>query len=322
MGETVLTVFPDCLMYNPAAFFMACRQYKNNQNVLSTMMKHVLSTRDPSDSECPFPWILSELVTVSAARSILEIFPQGVLEPSPLLSGKTLLDYLVRSFDLQRHQSVNNTLWTKFKLILVSAECSQKKNCTACKRNGTLSPAHVLLKRVLSYPDFFENASVARNIIWLLNQLASTDAWIFQKPDHKGIYPLHVVLHQVCTPVHHTGKVIARELVKTLLKVHPESARCLLHARLPIHWAVENHWPCHDLLLSVYPEALGAQDSISELYPFQIAATATSVSTRTVYGQSDMSSGSSLDITFELLRANPTHLRPMPTKYAGVQAQA
>jgi len=325
--ETVLTVFPDCLMYNPAAFFMACRHYKSNQNVLATMMKHALSTRDPSDSECPFPWILSDLVTVSATQAILEIYPQGVLEPSPQLSGKTLLDYLVCSFDLQKHQSVNNNaLWTKFKLILVSAECSQKANCTACKKNGTLSPAHVLLKRVLSYPDFFENVSVARNIIWLLNQLASTDAWIFQKPDHKGIYPLHVVLHQICTPEHHTGRVIARELVKTLLQVHPQSARCPLHQRLPIHWAVENNWPCHDLLLSIYPEALDAQDSTLELYPFQIAATATSVisSTSSPCKQNDMSSVSSLDITFELLRANPTHVRPMSTNYhhTGVRAEA
>lgn len=149
--ETVLTVFPDCLMYNPAAFFMACRNYdKSNQNeVLVTMMKHALRRRDPSDTECPFPWILSDLLTVSAAQTILEIYPQGVLEPSPMLSGETLLDYLVRSCQLQK-QGVNNNnmLWTKFKLILVSAECSQKKKY----KNGGLSPAHVLLKRVLSYP--------------------------------------------------------------------------------------------------------------------------------------------------------------------------
>eukprot|EP00526_Cylindrotheca_closterium_P010303 CAMPEP_0113612314 /NCGR_PEP_ID=MMETSP0017_2-20120614/6034_1 /TAXON_ID=2856 /ORGANISM="Cylindrotheca closterium" /LENGTH=405 /DNA_ID=CAMNT_0000521341 /DNA_START=183 /DNA_END=1400 /DNA_ORIENTATION=- /assembly_acc=CAM_ASM_000147 len=327
--ETVLTVFPDCLMYNPAAFFMACRHYTTNQSVLVAMVKHSLSSRDPSDSECPFPWILSDLVTVSAAQAILEIYPQGVLEPSPMLSGKTLLDYLLRSSELQKHQQesgVSSNLWTKLKLILVSAECSQQANCNACKKNGTLSPAHVLLKRVLSYPDFFDNVSVARNTIWLLNQLASTDAWIFQKPDPKGIYPLHVVLQQECTPQHHTGKVIARELVKTLLQVHPQSARCLLHQRLPIHWAVEHNWPCHDLLLAVYPEALDAQDSTSELYPFQIAAAAAaSVSTRTsapCKQAESMSSVSALDITFELLRANPTHVRPMPAKHHGVRAEA
>jgi len=152
--ETVLTVFPDCLMYNPAAFFMACRHYKTNQSVLVAMVKHSLSSRDPSDSECPFPWILSDLVTVSAAQAMLEIYPQGVLEPSPMLSGKTLIDYLVRSSELQKHE-VNSNLWTKFKLILVSAECSQKANCTACKNFGILSPAHVLLKRILSYPGMY-----------------------------------------------------------------------------------------------------------------------------------------------------------------------
>lgn len=154
--ENVLTVFPDCLMYNPAAFFMACRYSTTDQTIVVAMMKHALSCRDPSDSECPFPWILSDLVTVSAAQAILEIYPQGVIQPSPMLSGNaTLLDYLVRSSDLRKHQSVNSDLWTKFKLILVSAECSQKANCTACKKNGTLSPAHVLLKRVLSYPGMY-----------------------------------------------------------------------------------------------------------------------------------------------------------------------
>ncbi|CAJ1944283.1 unnamed protein product [Cylindrotheca closterium] len=320
--ETVLTVFPDCLIYNPPAFFMACRHYKTNQNVLVTMVKHSLSRPDSSDSECPFPWILSDLVTVSAAQAILEIYPQGVLEPSPMLPGKTtLLDYLVRSSELQKHQ-VNSNLWTKFKLILVSAECCQKGNCAACKNNGVLTPAHVLLKRIMSYPDFFDNVSVARNIIWLLNQLAFADAWIFQKADHKGIYPLHVLLRQLCTPQHHTGRVIARELVKTVLQVHPQSARCALEQRLPIHWAVDHNWPCHDLLLAVYPEALDAQDSTSELYPFQIAA-ASKRTTSTSYQQTtNVSSVSALDITFELLRANPTHVQPMPSKYAGIRAEA
>jgi len=314
--ESVLTVFPDCLVYNSAAFFMACRHYTSNHNILVTMMKHVLSCRDPSDKECPFSWILSDLVSASAAQAILEIFPQGVLETSSLHAGRTLLDHLVRSSDLQ---NINATLWTKFKLILVSAECSQKSNCTACKKNGSMSPAHVLLKRVLSYPDFFDNVSIARNIIWLLNYLSLTDAWIFQKQDPKGVYPLHVVLHQVCTPQDHTGRVIARELVKTLLQVHPQSARCPLHQRLPIHWAVEHNWPCHDLLLAVYPEALDAQDSTSELYPFQIAASCSSMPSQQ---KGNVSPISTLDITFELLRANPTHVRPMPVKFAGVRAEA
>jgi len=316
--ESVLTVFPDCLVYNCAAFFMACRHYPSNHNVLVTMMKHVLSRRDPSDKECPFSWILSDLVSASAAQAILEIHPRGVLETSSLHAGRTLLDHLVRSSDLRKHHNTNATLWTKFKLILVSADYSQRSNCNAFKKDGSLFPAHVLLKRVLSYPDFFDNVPVARNIIWLLNHLTLTDAWIFQKQD-QGVYCLHVVLRQVCRPEHHTGSVIARELVKTLLQVHPQSARCLLHQRLPIHWAVDHNWPCHDLLLAVYPEALDAQDSTSELYPFQIAASCSSMPSQQ---KENMTPISALDITFELLRANPTHVRPVPAKLAGVRAEA
>lgn len=128
----------------------------------------------------------------------------------------------------------------------------------------------------------------------MLRQLRCTDRWVFEKPSSDGLYPLHYVLNHKCTE-DKAGLVASRELIKTLLSAHPTSARHpALGGRLPIHLAVENGWPCHDLLLSVYPEALGVPDPVTGLLPFQSAASSHAVS--------DLS----LDVTFELFRANPT----------------
>jgi hypothetical protein len=133
----------------------------------------------------------------------------------------------------------------------------------------------------------------ARHVLWLLQQLRLCDRWVFEKTSSDGLYPLHYVLSHKCTE-NQSGLVPSRELVKLLLAAHPASARHTLKGRLPIHVAVENGWPCHDLLLSVYPEALDARDPATGFVPFQAAA------------NSD-GSGLSLDVTFELFRANPVH---------------
>jgi hypothetical protein len=98
------------------------------------------------------------------------------------------------------------------------------------------------------------------------------------------------------------GLVAARELVKILLEAHPLSAQHLVNGRLALHMAIENGWPCHDLLLAVFPEALDALDPKTELFPFQTAGARD-------HEMSSSSSMSALDITYELLRANPTHAR-------------
>jgi hypothetical protein len=86
--------------------------------------------------------------------------------------------------------------------------------------------------------------------------------------------------------------------VKILLAANPSSARYCLKGRLPIHVAVENGWPCHDLLLSVYPEALDIRDPATGFVPFQAAASS---------GGNSVSGLPSLDVTFELFRANPMY---------------
>lgn len=145
----------------------------------------------------------------------------------------------------------------------------------------------------------------AQHVLWLLHQLRRSDRWVFEKPssdDDGGLYPLHYVLSHKCTK-DETGLVASRELVKILLSACPSSARQPFDGgRLPIHMAIVNGWPCHDLLLSVYPESLDKRDPSTGFVPFQAAAAAAAS------GCDDNGApGLSLDMTFELLRANPVH---------------
>lgn len=152
---------------------------------------------------------------------------------------------------------------------------------------------------------------VARRALWLLQQLSLSDRWVFEKPNLYGVYPLHLVLTHECKAQTQSGRVVGRELIKILLRACPQSAKYKVNHRLAIHMAVENGWPCHDLLLSLYPEALNAPDSKSDLLPFQTAAVM------------EDATSSGLDITFELLRANPNHIKPLQTaKFARVSARA
>jgi len=130
------------------------------------------------------------------------------------------------------------------------------------------------------------------------------DSWIFEKANSDGIYPLQFVLAHKCMARNKFGIMAARELIKILLQAYPQSARLRVNKRLAIHIAVEHGWPCHDLLLAIFPEALDAPDSETELFPFQTAA------------------ASGLDVTFELLRANPTHIQCTQNKIVRVRAQA
>jgi len=158
-----------------------------------------------------------------------------------------------------------------------------------------------------------DNTERARHILWLLRQLWRTDRWVFKKPSPDGCYPLQYVLGHKCTD-DKNGLVASRELVKILLSAHPASARHPFpNGRLPIHAAVQNGWPCHDLLLSVYPESLDIRDPVTGFVPFQAAASSGSVP------------GLSLDVTFELFRANPANpdiVRLAENRGSGVGAQA
>eukprot|EP00980_Cylindrotheca_fusiformis_P010587 scaffold2353_cov134-Cylindrotheca_fusiformis.AAC.10 len=304
--QAVFRAYPDCVMHNPAAFFTASH-YGASSEVLAEMMRHALRCHFCStirENECPYPFIVSDLMSPEAVQALLQVFPQGVLQKSTFLSGYSPLDYLIRSPEMM--ESLDAKFWRKLKLMLVAAECCTSQVVEA--RNVSLSPAHVLLKRLLSYPDIFDDVKVGRRALRLLQQLTMSDRWIFEKPDSDGVYPLHLALSHECRAHNQPGRIIGRELIKILLEAFPRAAEYMLNHRLPIHIAIENGWPCHDLLLALYPEALNTQDSKSDLLPFQTAALMVD------------SASPGLDITFELLRANPNHVRP--TEFARVSAQA
>lgn len=320
--QAALEVFPESLYRNPAAYFTACCY--GTPELVAQMLQHTLNVRhnknknnSDEDNECPFPWILSSHVSVDGAKALLEVYPQGVLQKSPYLSSHSPLDYFLTSTEMIEKRKIDVTMWNKFKLMLVAAEYSE--NSSSLPSCG-LSPAHTLLKRILSCSDFWADPKRAQHCLWLLQQLRWTDQWVFEKVDQDGNYPLHVVLRRPCTK-DSSGLVAARELIKILLKAHALSAQHQdTNGRLALHMAIENGWPCHDLLLSVFPEALDIRDPKTELYPFQAAATAHQPSTPV----SSSTMLSSLDVTFELLRANPVHTtaRFQVKLGRGVEAQA
>jgi hypothetical protein len=148
--DAALRVFPGSLKHNPVAFFSACR-FATPQTI-TQMMNHSLRSDicGVSNNECPYPWILSDHVTADGAKAMLQAYPQGVLQTSKCLSSLCPLDFFLMSPDMIRQRNFNKTAWTKFKLMLVAAEC-----CEGNKQVHGLSPVHVVLKRILSRPGMF-----------------------------------------------------------------------------------------------------------------------------------------------------------------------
>lgn len=144
---------------------------------------------------------------------------------------------------------------------------------------------------------------VARHALWLLHELFVTDQWVFEKVNAKGQCPLQYVLGQKLCTAQQPGLVVARELIKILLQANPQSAKCKQDGRFAIHMAVENGWPCHDLLLAIFPEALEVPDA-KNMLPFHSAAAASGGYCR----EETPGKISNLDVAFELLRANPTQI--------------
>ena len=135
-------------------------------------------------------------------------------------------------------------------------------------------------------------------MLWLLHQLRWTDCWVFER-QACGMHPLHFLLSHKCTAEGTPALLAARELVKILLEAYPCAAKHAVNDRMALHLAIENGWPCHDLLLAVYPEALNILDPKTELFPFQTAARAKEATCSMEL--------KGLDVTYELLRANPTY---------------
>jgi hypothetical protein len=99
----------------------------------------------------------------------------------------------------------------------------------------------------------------------------------------------------------------ARELVRFVLKKFPSVADAPdARGRYPIHLAIENSWPCHDLIVGAAPIALEVKDTVTGMYPFQIAACVKY--TGTGDGNS-WDSSKQLSTLFELIREGPLLLQ-------------
>jgi hypothetical protein len=143
--QTFLKAFPDSALHNPAAYFIACRT-KASMEVISEMMRHTIK-RNNTNRECPYPWILSDLITFEAAQAILQVYPQGVLQPSSLLSNIGPLDFFLRSTEMIETRVFDRALWSKFKGMLIAAQYDGN-DPESCK---TITPINTLLKRIMSY---------------------------------------------------------------------------------------------------------------------------------------------------------------------------
>jgi hypothetical protein len=110
-------------------------------------------------------------------------------------------------------------------------------------------------------------------------------------------------------------------LIKIILEAFPEAARRGLRREggrlvLPLHMAIANGWPCHDLLLAAFPESAEWADPNTDLVPFQAAAASAMRQLHCLTEQHQLleerHNGSAsayldlgLNVAFELLRANP-----------------
>jgi len=66
-----------------------------------------------------------------------------------------------------------------------------------------------------------------------------------------------------------------RKLVRFILEKFPMVGELTnAQGRYPIHLAIENCWPCHDIIVGSAPFTLEIKDPISGMYPFQVAACA------------------------------------------------
>jgi hypothetical protein len=154
--DAMLQVFPDSLRLNSDAFFTACR-FTTAQTITQMMNHSLLRTTTGGacmKQECPYPWILSNHVSVEGANAMIQAYPQGILQSSSFLSSLCPLDFFLMSPEIIKKRNFDKNIWTKFKLMLVAAECHEEHNNHE-KQNSGLSPVHVILERILSRPGMY-----------------------------------------------------------------------------------------------------------------------------------------------------------------------
>jgi hypothetical protein len=95
-----------------------------------------------------------------------------------------------------------------------------------------------------------------------------------QKTKESSIHELPI--HTILSGSYHRkrfGISGSREIIKFLLQKYPRwASTCNNEGRLPLHLAMENGWPCHDIIAAAAPQSLETRDLKTRFYPFQICA--------------------------------------------------
>lgn len=114
----------------------------------------------------------------------------------------------------------------------------------------------------------------------------------FRERDHTGKLPLEVVIEAGAPTLGGSSLLVADNIYRFLLGVHPPSASTLDSDGLfPLHRAAENEWPV-DAILDSYPTGITTPHPTSGLFPFQIAASVGSV-----------------ELSYKLLRRDPSTIK-------------
>jgi len=241
-------------------------------------------------------------VSAEAADAIIQEYPQGVLQPCDG-SKYSLLDRTLFSVDNFKLRQPDPSWWDKLILMLKVAE-----HGSALEEEGLhFHPIHFLVQKVVARPEFFKNRKVAQLTVWLLHQLSLKYPCLFRAMDGNGDTPLHVALRASC--IAGPGSIAhAKDLVAILVDAYNRSASIVTReGRLPLFMALENGWPCHDVLVRAAPHSLHRRDPITCLYPFQVAACSKPSKQRNKRAKTE--GAGELDLIYDLLRQDPLQAR-------------
>jgi hypothetical protein len=306
--EASLRAFPDALVMNVSAYFAASQC--QDLDVIRSLVCY--SQQQQMTAECPYPWIMMSHISAVAAEAIIRKYPQGVLEQCKG-SIHCLLDQTIFSVDeFKRRLPADPSWWEKLILMLKSIEHE------SLDESKQFHPIHTLVHRVVSKPEFFMNLKVAQHIVWLLHQLRLKYPSLFCLVDGNGDAPLHVALRATCNTG--PGIAYARDLVAVLVDSFKKSASLVTReeGRLPLFLGLENGWPCHDVLVTAAPHSLHRRDTVTRLYPFQVAACTKPYDYRkraTKRAKKDMIGD--LNVVYALLRQDPLQAQ---RRFGGVEA--
>jgi ankyrin repeat protein len=303
--KEALAVFPDSLVFNVSAFFVASRN--EDADVIRQLLNHVITRQTNSNEEatCPYSWIQMSMISVKTARILLTEYPEGVLQRY-LNSDLSLLDTVLLSCGKQgEHDSPpsHNHWWAKLELMLQIAQQGGLDDSSE-----KILPVHTVLRRILSRPELLQKSRSARHIVCLLHQMRLRDRRSFGLQDKSGSLPLHFLVQHKCTS--HAKVTFVRDIIALLIEAHPRSARTVTSdGRLPIHLALENGWPGFEEMLNKAPESRETRDVKTGLYPFQTAAAAASPKTTCGRKRKRVNGAQSLDTIYKLLREDPMQVR-------------